>query len=128
MSARRSYVPPGWPKELPPPGAAEFDERVGAWLLDHCPPDTRAHDALRNQPRVLAGIAVMHADASLTALRAVYRQARVSVLADLEPREATAALSALEALGARLAQEQREVVLVATALGVEQADLGELLP
>jgi hypothetical protein len=76
----------------------------------------------------LAAIAVMHADASLTALRAVYRQARVSVLADLEPREATAALSALEALGARLAQEQREVVLVAAALGVEQADLGELLP
>lgn len=117
-------MPPGWPKALPPPGTTEFDARAGAWLLDHCPPDTRAHEALRNQPQVLAGIALSHAEASLQALREVYRTARVGVLAGLEPRQAADALAAMEALGAQLALQLREVGLVAQAIAVDGQEEG----
>jgi hypothetical protein len=111
--------PAGWPRSLPPASTDEFGERVGAWLLDRCPPETRASDVLKGQNVVLAGIALAHTQASLDSLREVYRQARVTLLADLEPKAAADVLTALEALGARLAVESREVALVATALGLE---------
>jgi hypothetical protein len=97
---------------------------VGAWLLDRCPPDTRRYDALKNQPAVLAGIAVLHSQASLDALREVYRTARVTVLADVEPRAAKAALTALESLGAELAAQAREVALVAEAVADSAPQMG----
>jgi hypothetical protein len=104
---------------LPPASTAEFEQRVGPWLLDRCPPETRASDALKVHNTVLAAIALAHTHAALGALREVYRGARVTVLADLEPKAAAEVLTELESLGARLAVEYREVGLVATALGLE---------
>jgi hypothetical protein len=118
-STRATGRPAGWPRSLPPASTAEFEQRVGPWLLDRCPPETRASDVLKAHNTVLAGIALAHTHAALEALREVYRNARVTVLADLEPKAAADVLTELEALGARLAVEYREVGLVATALGLE---------
>ena len=74
---------------------------------------------LKAHNTVLAGIALAHTAAALEALRAVYRQARVTVLSELEPKAAADVLAALESLGAHLAVEVREVTLVAESLGVD---------
>ena len=116
MTTRRV---PGWPASLPPQSSAEFRERVAPWLLDRCAPETRALETVRAQPLVLAALALAQQSAALDSVRAVYRSARITVLPDMEPKIAAAVVADLEALGARLAADLREVSLVARALGLE---------
>ena len=50
-------VPPGWPEEVRPPGAPDWERTAVAWLFDLCPPDYRAHEVLRRYPVLLARFA-----------------------------------------------------------------------
>ena len=103
-------VPPGWPRDLAPPGTEEFSAQVCAWLLDRGPGELRT-SALRVQPLALATYLDHHVQACLEAARRAYAQARTE-LAQLAPEEIARAQQALEAEGARLLQAQREVGLV----------------
>ena len=113
-------APAGWPRDLPPPGTDEFDERVCGWLLDRGPADLRL-SAVRGMPLALARIVSHFIDASLVGMRAAYANARTELGDWLPPDQVAATQSALEAEGAKLLQAQREVGLVEDALRRVQA-------
>ncbi len=108
-------TPPGWPRDLPPPGTAEFEAKVVPWLLDQGPADLRA-GALRTLPVALVRYLRHYTDGALRATRAAYGQARVELGPVLTPAEVASAQEAISAQGARFLQLQRELVLVEDAL------------
>jgi hypothetical protein len=113
-------VPPGWPDEVRPPGAPDWERTAVAWLYDLVPSDYRAHEVLRRYPVLLARFAADHVAAGLEAARAGWRTVRVE-LADHLPVEAIeAAMRAYEREGARLAAAARGVEVVAGALRGER--------
>ena len=113
-------APPGWPSEVPPPGAPEWERYAVAWLFDLCPPDYRAHEVLRRHPVVLARFAAHHVDAGIEAARRGLAAGRVELRAVVPPEALAAALAAYEREGARLIAARRAVGLVEQALrGVE---------
>ena len=71
-------TPPGWPADLPGPGAG-LAEQVTGWLLDRLPPEYRT-SSLRRYPLVLAMSARLHAQATLAGTRDVYRDLRAVTL------------------------------------------------
>ena len=107
--------PTGWPRDLPPPGTAEFDGKVVGWLLDRGPADLRL-SPLRHYPLALARFVARLVDSGLDGTRGAYASARVELGEHLTPDELTVVQSALEVEGARLLQIQREVALVEDAL------------
>ena len=113
-------APPGWPSEVPPPGAPEWERYAVAWLFDLCPPDYRAHEVLRRHPVVLARFAAHHVEAGIEAARRGLAAGRVELRAVVPPEALVAALAAYEREGARLIAARRAVGLVEQALrGVE---------
>jgi hypothetical protein len=113
-------VPPGWPEEVRPVGAPDWERTAVAWLFDLCPPDYRAHEVLRRFPVLLARFAADHVEAGLEAARKGWRTVRVD-LADHLPADAIeAAMVAYEREGARLAAAARGIEVVAAALRGER--------
>jgi hypothetical protein len=113
-------VPPGWPEQVRPPGAPDWERTAVAWLFDLVPHDYRAHEVLRRYPVLLARFARDHVAAGLEAARAGWRTVRVD-LADQLPAEAMeAAVTAYEREGARLAAAARGIEVVAAALRGER--------
>jgi hypothetical protein len=109
-------IPPGWPADLPPPGAPEFAERVSGWLLDRCAPEVRAARTIRAHPVALAHVALRQSEAMVAGQREAYRAARRELADEVAPAAMEAILTDLEAIGHALVSGQREVRLVAEAL------------
>ena len=63
------YVPPGWPRQVRPPDAPDWEVTAANWLLDLCPPDYRRYSGLRRHLVVLARFAVLHVEADQAAVR-----------------------------------------------------------
>ena len=116
MSAQRSAAPPGWPREVHPPGAPDWERSAVAWMLDLCPPDYRAYDVLLRHPVVLARFATTHVASAVGAARRGYATLRVDLRGVVPPETVEAALRAFEREGARLAAAQRALTLVEEAL------------
>jgi hypothetical protein len=109
-------APPGWPREVRPPGATGWERLAVSWLLDLCPPDYRAYDVLRRHPVLLARFAVLHVEASQAAVSRGLSEAR-GVLRDVAGEsEIAAALEIWERESARLLGARRAVGLVEEAL------------
>jgi hypothetical protein len=47
-------APPGWPREVRPPDAPDWERTAANWLLDLCPPEYRSYPTLRHHVVVLA--------------------------------------------------------------------------
>lgn len=112
-----TYVAPaGWPAEVRPPDAPDWERTAVNWLFDICPPEYRQHAALRRHVVVLARFAVLHVEASQTACRRGLSEARTTLrdVADLDTVEA--AIEAWQAEEARLLGVRRAVGLVEEAL------------
>lgn len=120
----RERVPPGWPAEVLPPQAPDWERSAVAWLLDLCPPDYRAHEVLRRHPVLLARFAAQHVAAGVQAardgLRTLRADAAAGLLGDLPPEALDAAVGAYEREGRRLGRAGRQVGLVAGALRGER--------
>lgn len=116
MSAAASATPPGWPREVRPPGAPDWERTAVAWLLDLCPPDYRAYDVLRRYPVLLARFASGHVASAVEAARRGYATVRADVRDVVPPEAVEAALRAYEREGARLVAVQRGLALVEEAL------------
>jgi hypothetical protein len=110
-----SYLPPGWPEQVRPPGNADFERTAVNWLLDHCPPDFREYALLRRHPVLLARLAREQLGAAVEACRAGYRTARAD-LRDTEPAVVDELLGVYEREGRRLAAAVRAAELVASGL------------
>jgi hypothetical protein len=114
-----TYLPPGWPAGVHPPGSQDFERTAVAWLLDVVPPDYRLYGVLRRHPAALASLARHHLAACVEGARQGYRTARTELGSALPPHGVDAVLAAYRSEGRRL-------VAVATAVGlVERALRGE---
>ena len=112
----RDLVPPGWPREVLPPQAPDWERSAVGWLFDLCPPDYRAHEVLRHHPVVLARFARQHVQAGVEAARQGLATARAELRGVVAPEVVAAALAAYEREGARLLGTARAVGLVEEAL------------
>ena len=109
-------TPPGWPRQVRPPGAPGWEHSAVAWLLDISPPEFRSYPVLRRHDVVLARFAVLHVEACQAAVRRGLSEAR-SALRDVADLAAVdAAVEAWQAESARLLAERRAVGLVEEAL------------
>ena len=113
-------VPPGWPDQVLPPQAPDWERSAVGWLFDLCPPEYRAHDVLRKHPVVLARFAAGHVAAAVEAARAGIRTARADLRAVVDGDVVEAALAAYEREGRRLVQVGRQIALVDAALRGER--------
>lgn len=112
-----TYVaPPGWPAEVRPPDAPDWERTAQSWLLDICPPEYRSYPALRRHLVVLARFAVLHVEASQAAVRRGLSEARADLrdVATLDVVEA--AVQTWLAEEARLSGLRRAAGLVEEAL------------
>jgi len=116
MSGSEGVAPPGWPAQVRPPGAPDWERTAVGWLFDLCPPDYRAYDVLRRHPVVLARFAAMHVRAGVDAARAGLATVRAELRGVVPPDAVEAAVAAYEREGARLAATGRAVALVEAAL------------
>jgi hypothetical protein len=109
-------APPGWPVQVRPPDAPDWERTAQNWLLDICPPEYRAYPTLRRHLVVLARFAVLHVEASQLAARRGLSQARAELrdVASLDVVEA--AVQTWQAEDARLSGVRRAVGLVEEAL------------
>ena len=112
----RGVAPPGWPRQVRPPDAPDWETTAVNWLLDLCPPEYRRFSGLRRHAVVLARFAVLHVEASQAACRRGLSEARAELrdVADLDVVEA--AVLAWQSEDARLQKVRREVGLVEQAL------------
>lgn len=109
-------APPGWPREVRPPDAPDWERTAEAWLLDLCPPEFRSYPALRRHVVVLARFGVLHVEACQAAVRRGLSEARAELrdVASLEVIDA--AIQTWQAEDARLAVVRRAAGLVEEAL------------
>jgi hypothetical protein len=109
-------APPGWPAEVRPPGATDWERSAVNWLLDICPPEYRGYGVLRRHPVLLARFAVLHVEASQAAVSRGLSEGR-GVLRDVAGEsEVAAALEIWERESARLLAARRAVGLLEEAL------------
>ena len=109
-------VPPGWPQEVRPPGAPDWERSAVSWLFDLCPGDYRAYEVLRRHPVVLARFAARQVGAQVAATRDGLAAVRTDLRDVVAPDVVDAAGLALEREGARLLALTRAVDLVERAL------------
>jgi hypothetical protein len=112
-------TPRGWPAEVPPPGAEDWERKATGWLLDQCPGDFRSYDVLRRHPPILARFAAEHVAACRAAIRDGLASARPG-LRHLAPETLDDVISAYETEAVRLARLATAVDLVGRALRGER--------
>ena len=117
---RDQRVPPGWPAEVWPPDAPDWERSAVAWLFDLCPPDYRAHEVLRRHPVVLARFAAQHVASAVEAARTGLRTLRRDLKGVVAPEVVEAAIGAYDREGRRLVAVGRQVALVDAALRGER--------
>jgi hypothetical protein len=108
--------PPGWPRQVRPPDAPDWESTACSWLLDQCPPDYRGYPGLRRHPVVLARFAVLHIEANQAACRRGLSEARSGLREVAAPDVVEAAITTWQAEDARLIAVRREAGLVEEAL------------
>ena len=109
-------APPGWPRQVRPPGAPGWELSAVAWLLDICPPEFRSYPVLRRHDVVLARFAVLHVEACQAAVRRGLSEARAALRDVADLAAVDAAVETWQAESARLMAERRAVGLVEEAL------------
>ncbi|MDN4175291.1 hypothetical protein QWY28_20165 [Nocardioides sp. SOB77] len=109
-------APPGWPADVRPPDAPDWERTAVGWLLDQCPPEYRGHAVLRRHPVALARLAGWHVDACRASARHGLTQARTALRDALPADVVEATIAVLLAEEARLAGVERAVGLVEAAL------------
>lgn len=112
----RPVAPPGWPREVRPPDAPDWERSATAWLLDICPPEYRTYPVLRRHAVLLARFASWHVEACQAAVRRGLSEARGALrdVADGDTVESAVQVWLRE--DARLLAVRRAVVLVEEAL------------
>jgi hypothetical protein len=108
-------APAGWPADVPPPDAPEWERRAVGWLLDLCPADFRAYEVLRKHPTVLARFAAEHLDACRLGAEHGLATTRHDLRA-MGPAVVDDVIGTYERELARVAKARREVELVGRAL------------
>jgi hypothetical protein len=109
-------APPGWPQQVRPPDAPDWERTAVNWLLDLCPPEYRSYPALRRHAVVLARFSVLHVEACHAAVKRGLSEARAELRGVASPDVVDAAVETWLAEEARLSGVRRAVGLVEEAL------------
>src|SRR4249919_684431 len=109
-------APPGWPRQVRPPDAPDWERTAVNWLLDLCPPEYRGYPTLRRHAVVLARFAVLHVDACQASVNQGLSEARGGLREVAEGAVVEAAVETWQRESARLLGVRREVGLVEEAL------------
>jgi hypothetical protein len=109
-------APPGWPREVRPPDAPDWERTATNWLLDLCPPEYRGYPALRRHAVVLARFSVLHVEACQAAVNQGLSEARGGLREVAEASVVDAAVETWQRESARLIGVRRAVGLVEEAL------------
>lgn len=112
----RPVAPPGWPAQVRPPGAPDWERTAHLWLLDLCPPEYRSYPALNRHLVLLARFAVLHTEASQAAVNRGLSEARGELRQVAEPSVVEAAVLTWQREAARLIGLRRAVGLVEEAV------------
>jgi hypothetical protein len=112
----RGVAPPGWPRQVRPPDAPDWEATAVGWLLDLCPPDYRRFSGLRRHVVVLARFAVLHVEAQQLATRRGLSEIRGDLKDVATEAVVEAAVQTFQLEEARLQAVRREVGLVEEAL------------
>lgn len=115
-SSGRLVRPPGWPDQVRPPDAPDWESTATAWLLDLCPPEFRGYPTLRRHAVVLARFAVLHVEACQSAVNQGLSEARGGLREVAEAAVVDAAVETWQRESARLIGVRRAVGLVEEAL------------
>ncbi|WP_377267587.1 hypothetical protein [Peterkaempfera sp. SMS 1(5)a] len=100
-----------------PPGTEGWEDSAARWLIQWMPPGYRRHDVLRQQPAILAYMARREIESSLQAARCGFSTTRKDLHeVGVKPEVIEKALGVYSEAGARLAQLERQVNLLADAL------------
>ncbi|UAL31689.1 hypothetical protein K8W59_09790 [Nocardioides rotundus] len=113
---RDGVAPPGWPREVRPPGVPGWEHTAVEWLLDLCPPDYRRYTGLRRHLVVLARFAVLHVEAEQAAVRRGLSEARADLRDVADEAVVEAAVQTFLLEDARLLGVRRAVGLVEEAI------------
>jgi len=116
----RPALPPGWPAEVQPPGAPDWQRSAVAWLFDQCPADYRGYDVLRRQPLVLARFAATACEAAVAAADQGLRVARTELRDRVPPEVVDDAVATYERERHRARTARHAVDLVERALRGER--------
>ena len=111
-----AYAPPGWPDEVRPPGAPDWEVTATAYLLDCCPADFRSYRVLRNHPIVLAQFARHFVEGQAQAAHEGLAAARTGLQDLVEPSVLEEATQAWLEQSARLVRTRRAVAMVEAVL------------
>lgn len=112
----RGVAPPGWPREVHPPDAPDWEATAVSWLLDQCPSEYRRFAGLRRHIVVLARFAVLHVEAQQAATRRGLSEIRGDLKNVADEAVVEAAVQTFRLEDARLVAVRREVGLVEEAL------------
>lgn len=109
-------APAGWPREVRPPDAPDWERTAVNWMLDQVPPDYRAYAVLRAHPVLLARFANLHLAACQAAVREGLSQARGDLRQVVDETTVEAAVQTFHREDARLLGVRRAAGLVEEAL------------
>ncbi len=109
-------VPPGWPGEVRPAGAPDWERSAVNWMLDLCPADYRGLGVVTRHPALLAWLAAHHVDGQVQATRRALASIRAELAGVLPPTAMREAVEAIETEEARLVAARRGLSLVGDAL------------
>ena len=115
-----SHVPAGWPADVRPPDADDWDVQAVSYLLDCCAPDFRRHPVLSRHPVVLATFAEHCVRGEQRAAADAVGVIRSELEGQVGPEVVAAAVDVWQAELARLARVEREVGLLQRALRGER--------
>lgn len=109
-------APPGWPREVRPPDAPDWEGTAASWLLDLCPAEYRRFSGLRRHVVVLARFAVLHVESQQAATQRGLSEVRADLKDVASQAVVEAALQTFQLEDARLLGVRRAVGLVEEAL------------
>ena len=110
------YTPPGWPEQVRPPGAPDWESTAVVYLLDCCPADFRRYPLLRRHPVVLARFAAQFIDGQQRSAAEGLAGVRVSLADHVATEVLDSAAEAWLEQSAQLVRVRRAVALVEEAL------------
>lgn len=108
----QAYVPPGWPNQVPPPGAPGFERRAVNHLFDLCPPDYRNYRLLARHPLLLVRFTARLLAAQRNGTDATIAALRADMAGFVPPEAVEQGLSLLRAEQQRLERAMLEVSLL----------------
>ena len=112
----QAVAPAGWPAQVRPPSAPDWERTARGWLLDHSPPEFRCYPVLQRHLVVLARFTAVHQRACHAAARDGLAEARTALRDVSDPETIQEALDTWQRELVRAESTLRAVELVEEAL------------